>query len=120
MDEAIDPRAQDVPGGERDGVKDPVLADTGRGAVLNAIGQDRFTIVFFFSSRTRHTRFTGDWSSDVCSSDLSPGNIGEALKVIRPDGVDVSSGVESSPGVKQIGQIIDFCKRVRAADAGQE
>src|SRR5438876_10716437 len=25
---------------------------------------------FFFSSRRRHTRWTGDWSSDVCSSDL--------------------------------------------------
>src|SRR2546426_7046834 len=28
-------------------------------------------IVFFFSSRRRHTRLQGDWSSDVCSSDLS-------------------------------------------------
>ena len=26
---------------------------------------------FFFSSRRRHTRWSGDWSSDVCSSDLS-------------------------------------------------
>src|SRR5207248_7014791 len=28
-------------------------------------------VVFFFSSRRRHTRSYGDWSSDVCSSDLS-------------------------------------------------
>src|SRR5690606_23031686 len=28
---------------------------------------------FFFSSRRRHTRFSRDWSSDVCSSDLSQG-----------------------------------------------
>src|SRR5437764_10214979 len=28
-----------------------------------------FTL-FFFSSRRRHTRYIGDWSSDVCSSDL--------------------------------------------------
>src|SRR5690348_17441653 len=28
------------------------------------------TFIFFFSSRRRHTRWTGDWSSDVCSSDL--------------------------------------------------
>src|SRR3989338_7587759 len=27
-------------------------------------------IIFFFSSRRRHTRWIGDWSSDVCSSDL--------------------------------------------------
>src|SRR6266480_7061880 len=29
-------------------------------------------LCFFFSSRRRHTRLTCDWSSDVCSSDLSP------------------------------------------------
>src|SRR5437879_11502471 len=28
------------------------------------------SIPFFFSSRRRHTRYIGDWSSDVCSSDL--------------------------------------------------
>src|SRR5256885_5171592 len=27
-------------------------------------------LFFFFSSRRRHTRLQGDWSSDVCSSDL--------------------------------------------------
>src|SRR6266487_5658682 len=30
----------------------------------------RVEYCFFFSSRRRHTRWTGDWSSDVCSSDL--------------------------------------------------
>src|SRR5437879_3343119 len=30
-----------------------------------------FFFFFFFSSRRRHTRYIGDWSSDVCSSDLS-------------------------------------------------
>src|SRR5256885_13163834 len=29
-----------------------------------------WTVFFFFSSRRRHTRLQGDWSSDVCSSDL--------------------------------------------------
>src|SRR5256885_10710876 len=32
--------------------------------------------IFFFSSRRRHTRLQGDWSSDVCSSDLPSGNDG--------------------------------------------
>src|SRR5215467_6997159 len=32
---------------------------------------------FFFSSRRRHTRLQGDWSSDVCSSDLDDGPWGE-------------------------------------------
>src|SRR5690606_40055320 len=29
-----------------------------------------YSLFFFFSSRRRHTRFSRDWSSDVCSSDL--------------------------------------------------
>src|SRR5256884_6342554 len=32
-------------------------------------------VFFFFSSRRRHTRCSRDWSSDVCSSDLLPGEI---------------------------------------------
>src|SRR5439155_17358506 len=31
-------------------------------------------LLFFFSSRRRHTRWPRDWSSDVCSSDLSSNN----------------------------------------------
>src|ERR1039457_3635169 len=36
--------------------------------------------IFFFSSRRRHTRLQGDWSSDVCSSDL----FGGGKKSVRP------------------------------------
>src|SRR2546430_5568399 len=32
-------------------------------------------LFFFFSSRRRHTRFDCDWSSDVCSSDLTVGSL---------------------------------------------
>src|SRR2546427_9134856 len=38
-------------------------------------------VVFFFSSRRRHTRFDCDWSSDVCSSDLDLDN----RRVVWPD-----------------------------------
>src|SRR5256885_10686882 len=38
--------------------------------------------VFFFSSRRRHTRLQGDWSSDVCSSDLSAGPASRAVHVL--------------------------------------
>src|SRR5256885_13156437 len=34
----------------------------------------RAVLFFFFSSRRRHTRLQGDWSSDVCSSDLKRNN----------------------------------------------
>src|SRR5207248_8137080 len=45
-------------------------AQTGTGRML--CHGDRFCVLFFFffSSRRRHTRSYGDWSSDVCSSDL--------------------------------------------------
>src|SRR5437879_7106128 len=39
--------------------------------------------IFFFSSRRRHTRYIGDWSSDVCSSDLDA--IGKATLAPRID-----------------------------------
>src|SRR5688500_19980045 len=39
----------------------------------------KFVYYFFFSSRRRHTRLQGDWSSDVCSSDLTPFPIAVAL-----------------------------------------
>src|SRR5215813_14920134 len=41
-------------------------------------------IFFFFSSRRRHTRCGRDWSSDVCSSDLTwPGNVRELRNVLE-------------------------------------
>src|SRR6266496_5618118 len=39
-------------------------------------------ILFFFSSRRRHTRSLRDWSSDVCSSDLGPHD----LPIVPADG----------------------------------
>ena len=38
--------------------------------ILNHFKCSSNTRIFFFSSRRRHTRYIGDWSSDVCSSDL--------------------------------------------------
>src|SRR5690606_39415975 len=40
-------------------------------AHLGSNDRSRQLLFFFFSSRRRHTRFSRDWSSDVCSSDLS-------------------------------------------------
>src|SRR5256885_4792654 len=37
------------------------------------VQSDATLFFFFFSSRRRHTRLQGDWSSDVCSSDLPTG-----------------------------------------------
>src|SRR5256885_11019832 len=54
---------------------------------------------FFFSSRRRHTRLQGDWSSDVCSSDLYP--YGQAYRDgIAVPGTDLAGTImeEASPG----------------------
>ena len=42
------------------------------------------TSFFFFSSRKRHTRLQGDWSSDVCSSDLAPAGKNTKLSPVFP------------------------------------
>src|SRR5207248_4420446 len=39
--------------------------------------------LFFFSSRRRHTRSYGDWSSDVCSSDLDGDEVDRKLIELR-------------------------------------
>src|SRR5690606_39557222 len=41
---------------------------------------------FFFSSRRRHTRFSRDWSSDVCSSDLLEPEDAVQLSLFEQDG----------------------------------
>src|SRR5262245_65375611 len=45
-------------------------------------------LLFFFSSRRRHTRCLSDWSSDVCSSDL---NSQQALGLCREGEINVIS-----------------------------
>lgn len=52
----------------------------------------------------------------ILSGGLSPLNVGEAIKKVKPWGVDASSGVESSPGKKDLLRMEEFVKEVRKAD----
>lgn len=55
----------------------------------------------------------------IIAGGLHAGNVAEAIGACRPFAVDVSSGVESSPGVKDPAKILAFCRAVRQADASR-
>src|SRR5215475_15600383 len=54
---------------------------------------------FFFSSRRRHTRFSRDWSSDVCSSDLARRLVKDALPLAGRGGAEVLVRVNNDPAL---------------------
>lgn len=57
----------------------------------------------------------------MLSGGLNAANVGEAIRLLDPPGLDISSGVESAPGVKDTGLIAEFFAAVRAArPASQE
>src|SRR5690606_40902257 len=55
-----------------------VLSRLGRFDLHRGLVSGRRRLSFFFSSRRRHTRFSRDWSSDVCSSDLAAPHLAAA------------------------------------------
>jgi phosphoribosylanthranilate isomerase len=70
---------------------------------------------------------TSDWQSAaqlarttqlVLAGGLNATNVADAIAAVRPFGVDVSSGVEASPGVKDPARIHEFVRRARAAANG--
>lgn len=53
----------------------------------------------------------------MLSGGLTKDNVAEAIRIARPTGIDLSSGVESSPGIKSLPMMDEFFEAVRAARA---
>ncbi|NTU72361.1 MAG: phosphoribosylanthranilate isomerase [Coriobacteriia bacterium] len=87
---------------------------------------DALLLDTFVTDKTGGTSQTFDWQTigDIpgwaplfVAGGLTPDNVGECIAALRPFAVDVSSGVEASPGVKDHARMAAFCAAVRAADA---
>jgi phosphoribosylanthranilate isomerase len=82
---------------------------------------------FLFEGPESGTGARCDWTSArqlahradlVLAGGLHAGNVALAITEVQPFGVDVSSGVEQQPGIKDPAEITRFVSAVRAADAG--
>src|SRR6266403_3702193 len=57
----------------------------------------QFLFSFFFSSRRRHTRSLRDWSSDVCSSDLTAERLFREIGYQKTTVADIARALRMSP-----------------------
>jgi phosphoribosylanthranilate isomerase len=116
------------PGGQSVQIRQPVLR-VGPNALseLEGVGNGAARIVLDAPHATAFggTGNTVDWDLAaeivaassvpvVLAGGLRPENVAEAIRRVRPFGVDVSSGVESSPGVKDPAKLRAFFEAVRS------
>ncbi len=93
------------------------------------IGKTKHMFLLDSSTKDKYggTGMTFDWNLAkpiakkfpvIIAGGLNPGNVGGAIKLLKPWGVDVSTGVETK-GAKDMKKIIKFIEAVREADASQ-
>ncbi len=89
---------------------DAVLVDTKTATAVGGTG------VPFDWAEARRTIFGGESGVRlIAAGGLRPENVAEAIRVLRPWGVDVASGVEAAPGRKDAARVSAFVERARAA-----
>lgn len=88
----------------------------------------RVTLLIDACDPARHggTGRTSDWKAAsavaarrrvILAGGLTAENVGEALRLVRPYGIDVSSGVESRPGVKDVARLERLFQAIAGAQA---
>jgi phosphoribosylanthranilate isomerase len=94
---------------------------------LRELGGDAFLLDAFDAKLLGGTGKPFNWAlardssrfgSIILAGGLTPENVGRAIREVRPFAVDVASGVESAPGVKDAGKLRSFFQEVRRADQG--
>jgi phosphoribosylanthranilate isomerase len=98
-----------------DGGTDAVLVDSRTATAIGGTG-------IAYDWQTARTSFSqqGGRLRLIAAGGLKPENVAEAILTLEPWGVDVASGVESSPGRKDPQRVREFVARARAAAAEQE
>jgi phosphoribosylanthranilate isomerase len=86
-----------------------VLVDAGRPGHYGGTGE---TLPWL--DLADHKKWLGD-TPLILAGGLTPDNVAEAIRIVRPHGVDVASGVESAPGKKDPHKVRDFIAAARAA-----
>lgn len=93
---------------------DAVLLDAAAGGRAGGTGQ---TFDWSLAIRARAILEEGGRRVPlILAGGLRPENVAEALRLVRPDAVDVSSGVEASPGIKSPARMREFVMKVRRFD----
>jgi phosphoribosylanthranilate isomerase len=96
--------------GFRPGVVSRVLLDSAAGSRRGGTGKR-----FDWQKVQPWAGIINSISKLVVAGGLSPDNVGHAIRTLHPWGVDVSSGVESTPGRKDPGKLRAFVEAVRSA-----
>jgi phosphoribosylanthranilate isomerase len=106
----------------------PAKSDDKAAALSATKGFDAVLTDTFLEGQQGGTGTPADWTMcrnikyavapmrTILSGGLNSSNVAAAIHLVRPYAVDASSGVESAPGIKDPGKVMEFIKKAKVAD----